>query len=535
MKKNREVDEAFKQMADLLKRHMKNDPTLMDDLAKVLGVTQAKEPIKPVTAMEWKRTHPMGIDCGSDKFYANFANTLQRKLGAMRLPPNVPEGFVRETAMTIAAYLEDFVTDLGVWRTMRGLYRERFGTWLPFYDCSHADYAEDDVNIEDVQYLVWQALMRCGQAESRFFSPISQLIMEASEVAYDTLLDHIDDAPGAFRAKEVINIILGKDDYYHVRGLALWLTLDNKLTSVPNARAALELQTEKVTQNLTHVSKSQAYYLHEAIASWSKAVGMTGCPTNELLAALVRDYQFENVAAKLDTLKTTPLQTFKVLAQDSQIVTLQDMMYREYTVERASMGPNLQLNGIKSYYTQIVKYGNYWMQNGIASLSEDEPWKNEPMLVEEVPEEVVKGFRAKVKKGRGRRVFYFKSIEEISKFINLSLPVSTAKLEETPENLLVLVSDTDDPLFVNDVCFFFKDKDNPFYAPDPDEDFMSTESLAFIADHFIPDDVAEYIQKKRLLPHARIFASQGSRVGKSLVQDNLRYLCGFFRAAPAEV
>lgn len=539
-KKNQEFNKAFEQLAKMIQKSMDNldkksgKPNLFDEFAELFYPTYEFEPI---STEEWSLTHPMGVKCGSDKFYADFANDVQERLLNMRVAPNMPDGVFRETAMAIAAYLEDFVSDLGVWRAMRGLYRERFGTWLPFFDCSHDDYAEDDVNIEDIQYLVWQAMMRCGQQENRMFSPLSQYVTEASKVAYDTMLECIDCAPPATRVSTLMRQILQKDDYYAVRSLALWLSVDNKLTSVSNARIALAKRTERTCGEVDHISEEQVYYLYEAMESWKKALGMTGCPASELLASIVRSSGFANVADKLDVLKQTDRQAFKIVSHDQKNVTFEDVQGREYIVDRDSIGQELELDGMKTCVTQLVKYGDNWMQNGVGTFTKDEPWSSGEVIIHGVPDNVVQALRAKVKKARGRRVFYYKSMEEMMDSLNVSIPFrafTDDEIEEIEEGLVVLVSDTDDPLFVSNNADIFKDKDNPYYGTtDDDEEYLTACSLGFISDYCVADDVAAYIQKKRLLPYARIHAAQGRRVGKALVQDNLRFLFGFYRVPSA--
>ncbi len=46
----------------------------------------------------------------------------------------------------------------------------------------------------------------------------------------------------------------------------------------------------------------------------------------------------------------------------------------------------------------------------------------------------------------------------------------------------------------------------------------------------IPDDIAIILQEKKMIPEAALTCRQGKRLGKRLMQDNLRFFIGFYRS-----
>lgn len=156
--------------------------------------------------------------------------------------------------------------------------------------------------------------------------------------------------------------------------------------------------------------------------------------------------------------------------------------------------------------------------------------KNEAV---EFPEEKLEEIRRVVKNNKGRRSYYLKSADDVNKILDtdirpMAMPIDGNGDTEMIEidNLLMLLSDTEAPILIDGACRFFKDKANPYYEKDEDSD---SECLSFIVNTCLPDDVISYIVKNKLLADASMYASQGKRVGKRLVQDNLDFLLHFYR------
>ena len=67
---------------------------------------------------------------------------------------------IKVMALSVAAYLEDLVNDFGVWNAFRNLYSDLYGSMLPFYNCDHEEYLTDNVNPEDLKFIVWQSFVK---------------------------------------------------------------------------------------------------------------------------------------------------------------------------------------------------------------------------------------------------------------------------------------------------------------------------------------------------------------------------------------
>ncbi|MDE7032385.1 MAG: DUF3843 family protein, partial [Muribaculaceae bacterium] len=121
-----------------------------------------------IDELEWRLTHPQALSCASDRYYVKLVNRLIDRLAVLRIP-NPPADLIKVMALSVAAYLEDLVNDFGVWNAFRNLYSDLYGSMLPFYNCDHEEYLTDNVNPEDLKFIVWQSFVRCGQPDERFF------------------------------------------------------------------------------------------------------------------------------------------------------------------------------------------------------------------------------------------------------------------------------------------------------------------------------------------------------------------------------
>lgn len=491
------------------------------------------------TESDWTGTHPNHTRCGCDKFYARLVNTILDEFRKLNLQPNMPVNCVYASAMSIAAYLEDIKSDLGVWNAVRSLYKERYGNKIPFYEVTD-DYYDDDLNVEDIRILIWQAFNRCGNYEGRTFSPFSMAVFKMAEVAYGVLVDNFDDAPVANRVNDYINKVFKKGDYYELRALGLWLSTDNPLTAVPFIHDHIENETyssfdvfsEYEVPSGSSTLEASAYAVKMKFA-WLKYMGLTGCPTSTLLARIAQDRGFGELAEKIRGIKAEPMGIYIKEAVGKTTVTFRNELDEKIDVLKKSFSAGTDFANIKSGMMAITGFGEDYYVSGMCMMSEDMPNKLDEIIINKPAPAMLEAVDRAVARNNGRRVFYCKTIEEVSEVLDNELLPKYATIEgeeeyETPDNLLLLLSSTVGPIIKADSCGVFKDKANPFYIRWGGEQ-KGMHAWGFISDNYLPDDVIEYIVEHKLLPSAFMRASQGKAFGKKLVQDNMDFLFHFYR------
>ena len=101
---------------------------------------------------DWLYLHPYKGEQPSDSFFVELANRLN---GLWKLK-GISEEAQRKVCLYLAAYLEDQISDLHLWQTFLAEHERLYGRVLPFYETG-ADYLKDEVNVEDVCFILWNA------------------------------------------------------------------------------------------------------------------------------------------------------------------------------------------------------------------------------------------------------------------------------------------------------------------------------------------------------------------------------------------
>ena len=177
----------------------------------------------------WLHLHPYKAVQPSDAYYVELANRL---LAVMTLPALSVDVRCR-LSLYLAAYLEDQVSGLKLWQTFLKEHQRMYGSVLPFYAVS-ADYFSDEVNPEDVAFLLWNTWQKEVQHDEKvhqnqhghdadqaqnvhdaaqsqhavhlsYVNPLSPDLLAQASALYDVLAEAYEEAPE--------NSVL--EDYFH--------------------------------------------------------------------------------------------------------------------------------------------------------------------------------------------------------------------------------------------------------------------------------------------------------------------------------
>lgn len=149
----------------------------------------------------WLDLHPYEAVQPADQYYVQLANRL---VEAMTLT-----GFSLDVrcrlALYLAAYLEDQVSGMNLWQTFLKEHTRLYGKKLPFYTLS-ADYYADEVNVEDVAFLLWNTVQKAVQHQQPvteeypfltkgFVDPLHPLLLDEAARLYAILAKAYEEAP----------------------------------------------------------------------------------------------------------------------------------------------------------------------------------------------------------------------------------------------------------------------------------------------------------------------------------------------------
>ena len=520
MKEKEKNLSRFTQIVDNFINSLSEDEKeqLLNNIEEVL-----KEPER-IAVDDWRNTHPDKLSCASDTYYVKLVNKILEELARNNLS-QLPEGSTRLIAISCAAYLEDIVNGFGVWDAFRTLHREMYGTLLPFYDTASDEYMTDNVNIEDIQFIIWQSFSRCGIDEEIVYSPYSTGISTLSEIVYDILVDEFEKAPESKRIADYIDRNLGSRDYFQVRNVALWLNLDNPLTALPGLkRTVVQGFTEQMDKkNLPADVSNRVLYAVLVGHAWRPATGPLGNHTRYWLAAMARQRGLDKQATRLEEFTIRAAQSYRIVSRDKAHIILEDYSGENLAMRTDSMEKSFKLGNQEAFNTRLVNFGGEWLQDGIA-FPVDKFTPSEKIGLDGMPPVAREFFNGIIDSHGGRQVFVFKNGTELDKFIANDKGILLEDLGPDDKNVVLFLSRTEFPMTMVDAAQFFKIPGNRKYSRKKTEiDGLS------VLEYHLSDDVAKYIQDNNICPDMELYAYQGSEFGRKIMRENFRFYCGFYR------
>ena len=130
----------------------------------------------------------------TDPYYYEIANRLAIKIREDKLLEGWPEGETDRVALGLTGYLQDILTDSGLWRSFIERCHVLYGRWVPFYETGE-DYIPHELNLPDVRFLIWYTLCM-NYEDRRVWDPMDPAIEKAAEVLHAEL-DRIYEDPDA--------------------------------------------------------------------------------------------------------------------------------------------------------------------------------------------------------------------------------------------------------------------------------------------------------------------------------------------------
>ena len=82
---------------------------------------------------DWLQLHPYKQSDPTDSYYTNIANRIYGMLEETRLAYSFEKDEVKQISIRMAAYFEDVISGLNIWRSFITEHKALYGKFLPFY------------------------------------------------------------------------------------------------------------------------------------------------------------------------------------------------------------------------------------------------------------------------------------------------------------------------------------------------------------------------------------------------------------------
>lgn len=144
---------------------------------------------------DWMQLHPYRQSDPTDLYYTNIANRIYDILVENNFANSFEGDEVLQISIRMAAYFEDVISGLNIWRSFITEHKALYGKYLPFYTPDD-HYYDDEVNYEDIRFLLWHYTQQYrGERKGTFVSPDNAANGDAAGRIYQLFCDEWTTAP----------------------------------------------------------------------------------------------------------------------------------------------------------------------------------------------------------------------------------------------------------------------------------------------------------------------------------------------------
>ena len=490
------------------------------------------KPIKRslITISEFRSRHYRNSAFNTDMYYIGVANRLYPFLTKMigKDDKRFEDSVVRELTLNLVCYLEDLVSQAGVWEAFVSLHLKKYGREMPFYDTDDEFYSREFPCIQAVRFIVWMTLN--ANSSDTFLNPDNPFMHMMSLGVLPMLIEAYDNAPDTpSRPALVPEEKMGVPLFYQIRNMCHWLCTGCYLTRIHDTELISEL-LNPLSEKFFNGDSGKDDYLKEAYISFNAKIGPLALCAQEWLAEIVNIYHEEEEKEFIPLLRELTslpysIYSYKELRKEGAVLLALDgseMELSAFTMPDCRMPAELSEN--ESALMSLVYFGGKWMMNGIAAqgLPRDLYANARRTLIKNIDnrKQTFKSLLGFMKKRIGVCAGYeayldmFPGIDR-KRFMNVPDDIRTA------DNLLYFLNDDSVVTLLPEWGRCVKIRGNKFYDKKESED----DGICLILDHDLTTpEMRECLIDKNLVPDAALNSMDSVKAGKKLFQDNIRFL-----------
>ena len=485
-------------------------------------------PLK-ITIQDIKAQHPKGVNSPSDFYYMSLANRLLTITGQSLMNSELTQQMRQRIALCVTLYFEDVICDSGIWRSFIAKNQEMYGRRLPFYDTAD-DYLPDEPYLEDVKFVVWDAIM-AFKYES-IVNPENIGLSLLAEQLYHVIDDEFERAPVNEALADYFRECQFMSDFYHMRDALKFFVFSCYLTSGRHVEGYLKYQIDTAMELIDQ--PDLAYYEAECVMAWQYRIGPLAMLPEEWLGMALRAVGRTAEADDVESIKWCDYEPYLVEQYDSKGFTLRNIDDELMRLTYYNMAQKDD-STVRQHDFTLAMFANYrgeWYLNGPAS------WGDGQRIFNEVRDNVRKthdngldNYADIVKRNDGSPLFYFKDVKEAMSFMNRvtgapfkgNLPKEWDKKDK---NVVLFLSPTSHvfamaPGAAESIC----DPRNPYY----DKQQAAERALLLVVQNAVPGEMLRYLIANSMLPDASLKSTVSAEHGRQLMQQNMDFFARTLR------
>lgn len=483
----------------------------------------------------WREAHLLPLLCSTDAFYVKYARKIRDVIKRADVERKLSADDITEIALTLTYYFEDVVSGLGSWRAFIMEHKRMYGAYLPFYELDEDRYYIDEVNEEDVRFLIWMTFQK--KNSQVIVNPENSYLLKISHEVFEQLDHDFEQAPINTELLEAMKNPALYSDFYNLKTLMVQVCCMSYLFYYFTAqhRGDVIRQVEAVVGEGQPLSVVE--YFTESILGVHEKTGPLSLKPQVWVSRMLEIWDMNEEANALKQMVSCEIQPYSILETGDEKLRLEDCEGQSYEVAIQDMRQlsSGMLRNKKVMLGSLVQYQGKWYPNGGVTWMESEQrflkYKEQKLQRKQQNRQMYEQVLAV---NADSPYLFFQDYEALKAWVEQNLQddvldgiLENHEAEHKPEkDILVFVSPEAGILVLPGGACCVRHERNPYYdaAKAPQEALR----VLFDPSYSAPEMVRSLV-KDRLLPDAALFSEGGMERGRKLLEDNLDFLLRVIR------
>lgn len=485
--------------------------------------------------VDWMKWHPYTQTTAADRYYTNIANGIYKILNQKYFQDDSfgETETMQQAACCIAAYFEDVISQIGIWKAFTSECKCLYGKYLPFYWLTNKRYFNDEINVEDVRFLLWHHIQQTRT--SSIVNPENPTIELVAQQIYELLEDEYEVAP----ENEQLQAFFSPDKRYEslpeYRKLLEWFHYHSYLNAFNYNEMNQEVQAliEECADENRSMEFTQMLTLTTASdLCFTSRKNLLSLTSPEWLS-LIFGPKYQQ-ATDFSEVKRKKHASYLFNSKDEKFIYVTDMETSEkLCINKASLKTTENLVPNQSIFSSIlIFYAGVWNQYGVFILYSEKDKVEKSQKTEEkksCKQQNERAYNLFMEKNEGVPFTFFKSHEEHQHFIThvlgFGLPDDYRLPKDSPQKVLMIATREEGLYVTGEGIACIKSPLNPFYDPE----IAKKEAFSFYVNpNLCPFEFACYLHEHRLLPDAGLKSVKGYEYGKTFLENNWDFFVRYF-------
>ncbi|HRM56953.1 MAG TPA: DUF3843 family protein [Prevotella sp.] len=486
---------------------------------------------KALFTKDWLKLHPYKTADDVDQYYTQLANKIYQEQEETCFNELFDdEEDAKHLALCIAAYFEDVISGIGIWRAFTTECQKRYGVFVPFYtEYDKGTYYQDEINMSDIMFLLWHHFQQ-SIYKKEALPPLFGGIMLTATRVYKILETEYETAPENERLYEYLcTSETDENHFYDYRNILEWFHFSCYFNVGNKKRFEEEINKKAILDEQANIM----LYSTRIESLMNSRYNLLALSSAEWLAKISEQHPAHKLWTDIDYRGSV---FFTVTKEDEQFIYVKDL-FQDDTLKVNKNSIQLDdfgefLNGNSVMVTNMFKFGNAWWQNG-ALLSYPLDKKMKEVIDKEKDEKLHKqmllDYELVKKSGYAHKLAFLKDDNELlALYKKAGYKIAKGFTSPQPNAKAIILSGS--PYTGNQLTYELAhcicDKDNPFY------DSIKAEKDAFDiisgCGNAFPYETVCHLIDHHMIPDANVFGKSFPKdEGIRITQENLQFLADY--------